>query len=89
MVWNSEERMFSKPNISKMILECPLNCIHHLSFPFQSVSAAIAFFYSNYLFLQWQLLIMVIVGFFGTISFFTVEWAAPAFVAKNTEYSSI
>ncbi|XP_042305943.1 UNC93-like protein MFSD11 [Sceloporus undulatus] len=55
----------------------------------QSVCAAIAFFYSNYLFLQWQLLIMVVVGFFGTISFFTVEWEAPAFVAKNSDYSSI
>ncbi|KAJ6660425.1 hypothetical protein lerEdw1_017849 [Lerista edwardsae] len=55
----------------------------------QSVCAAIAFFYSNYLLLQWQLLIMVVVGFFGTISFFTVEWDAPAFVAKSTEYSSI
>ncbi|XP_053144853.1 UNC93-like protein MFSD11 [Hemicordylus capensis] len=55
----------------------------------QSVCAAIAYFYSNYLLLQWQLLIMVVVGFFGTISFFTVEWDAPAFVAKSTDYSSI
>uniref|UniRef100_A0A6J0UN61 UNC93-like protein MFSD11 n=1 Tax=Pogona vitticeps TaxID=103695 RepID=A0A6J0UN61_9SAUR len=55
----------------------------------QSVCAAIAYFYSNYLFLQWQLLIMAVVGFFGTISFFSVEWAAPAFVAKRTDYSSI
>ncbi|XP_053232010.1 UNC93-like protein MFSD11 isoform X4 [Podarcis raffonei] len=55
----------------------------------QSVCAAIAYFYSNYLLLQWQLLIMAVVGFFGTLSFFTVEWEAPAFVAKNTDYSSI
>ncbi|XP_062826711.1 UNC93-like protein MFSD11 [Anolis carolinensis] len=55
----------------------------------QSVCAAIAFFYSNYLFLQWQLLIMAVVGFFGTISFFTVEWEAPAFVARGLDYSSI
>ncbi|KAJ7316072.1 hypothetical protein JRQ81_002234 [Phrynocephalus forsythii] len=55
----------------------------------QSVCAAIAYFYSNYLFLQWQLLIMAVVGFCGTISFFSVEWAAPAFVAKRTDYSSI
>ncbi|XP_048346710.1 UNC93-like protein MFSD11 [Sphaerodactylus townsendi] len=55
----------------------------------QSVCAAIAFFYSNYLLLQWQLLIMTVVGFFGTISFFTAEWEAPAFVAKNNDYSSI
>ncbi|XP_068119752.1 UNC93-like protein MFSD11 isoform X2 [Hyperolius riggenbachi] len=40
----------------------------------QSITAAVAFFYSNYLLLQWQLLIMVISGFFGTISFFFVEW---------------
>ncbi|KAG8446106.1 hypothetical protein GDO86_013829, partial [Hymenochirus boettgeri] len=40
----------------------------------QSITAAIAFFYSNYLFLQWQLLILVVVGFFGAISFFFVEW---------------
>ncbi|KAF7248959.1 UNC93-like protein MFSD11 [Varanus komodoensis] len=56
---------------------------------FQSVCAAIAFFYSNYLLLQWQLLIMAVVGFFGTLSFFTVEWKAPAFVSKASDYSSI
>ncbi|XP_034960459.1 UNC93-like protein MFSD11 [Zootoca vivipara] len=55
----------------------------------QSICAAIAYFYSNYLLLQWQLLIMAVVGFFGTLSFFTVEWEAPAFVAKNTDYSTI
>ncbi|XP_061472313.1 UNC93-like protein MFSD11 [Rhineura floridana] len=55
----------------------------------QSVCAAIAYFYSNYLLLQWQLLIMAVVGFFGTLSFFTVEWEVPAFVAKSTDYSSI
>ncbi|XP_044309541.1 UNC93-like protein MFSD11 isoform X2 [Varanus komodoensis] len=55
----------------------------------QSVCAAIAFFYSNYLLLQWQLLIMAVVGFFGTLSFFTVEWKAPAFVSKASDYSSI
>ncbi|XP_054833806.1 UNC93-like protein MFSD11 [Eublepharis macularius] len=55
----------------------------------QSICAAVAFFYSNYLLLQWQLLIMAVVGFFGTISFFTVEWEAPAFVARNIDYSSI
>ncbi|XP_014372745.1 UNC93-like protein MFSD11 [Alligator sinensis] len=55
----------------------------------QSICAAVAYFYSNYLLLQWQLLIMVVVGFFGTISFFTVEWEAPAFVARGSDYSSI
>ncbi|EMP23765.1 UNC93-like protein MFSD11 [Chelonia mydas] len=55
----------------------------------QSICAAIAFFYSNYLLLQWQLLIMAVVGFFGTISFFTVEWEAAAFVARGSDYRSI
>uniref|UniRef100_A0A8C7E7K9 UNC93-like protein MFSD11 n=1 Tax=Naja naja TaxID=35670 RepID=A0A8C7E7K9_NAJNA len=52
----------------------------------QSVCAAVAFFYSNYLFLQWQLLIMAVVGFLGTITFFTVEWEA---VARSTGYRNI
>ncbi|XP_009327180.1 PREDICTED: UNC93-like protein MFSD11 isoform X2 [Pygoscelis adeliae] len=60
-----------------------------LSF-YQSICAAVAYFYSNYFLLQWQLLIMVVVGFFGTITFFTVEWeAAAALVARGSDYSSI
>ncbi|KAM9638294.1 UNC93-like protein MFSD11 isoform 1-T5 [Morphnus guianensis] len=56
----------------------------------QSICAAVAYFYSNYFLLQWQLLIMVVVGFFGTITFFTVEWqAAAALVARSSDYSSI
>ncbi|XP_020821614.1 UNC93-like protein MFSD11 [Phascolarctos cinereus] len=55
----------------------------------QSVCAAVAFFYSNYLLLHWQLLVMVIFGFFGTLSFFTVEWEAADFVARGSEYRSI
>uniref|UniRef100_A0A8C5EHB3 UNC93-like protein MFSD11 n=1 Tax=Gouania willdenowi TaxID=441366 RepID=A0A8C5EHB3_GOUWI len=39
----------------------------------QSVFAAVAFFYSAYLLLMWQLLMMVILGFTGTLSFFVVE----------------
>uniref|UniRef100_A0AAR2J100 UNC93-like protein MFSD11 n=1 Tax=Pygocentrus nattereri TaxID=42514 RepID=A0AAR2J100_PYGNA len=39
----------------------------------QSVFAAVAFFYSGYLLLTWQLLIMVILGFTGTLCFFVVE----------------
>ncbi|XP_041825387.1 UNC93-like protein MFSD11 [Melanotaenia boesemani] len=39
----------------------------------QSVSAAVAFFYSGYLLLMWQLLLMVIFGFTGTLCFFVVE----------------
>ncbi|XP_078349107.1 UNC93-like protein MFSD11 isoform X2 [Oculina patagonica] len=42
----------------------------------QSLTAAIAFFYSLKLFLKWQLLILVISSFFGTIGFFLVEWKA-------------
>ncbi|NXX20986.1 MFS11 protein, partial [Podargus strigoides] len=56
----------------------------------QSICAAVAYFYSNYFLLQWQLLIMVVVGFFGTITFFVVEWeAAAALVARGSDYSSI
>ncbi|KAM6376894.1 UNC93-like protein MFSD11 isoform 1-T3 [Pluvialis apricaria] len=56
----------------------------------QSICAAVAYFYSNYILLQWQLLIMVVVGFFGTITFFTVEWeAAAALAARGSDYSSI
>ncbi|MGH0160511.1 UNVERIFIED_CONTAM: hypothetical protein FKN15_039545 [Acipenser sinensis] len=39
----------------------------------QSVCAAVAFLYSNYLLLSWQLLVMVIFGFTGTLCFFLVE----------------
>nr|KAF6416412.1 major facilitator superfamily domain containing 11 [Molossus molossus] len=55
----------------------------------QSICAAVAFFYSNYLLLHWQLLLMVIFGFFGTVSFFTVEWEAAAVVARGSDYRSI
>ncbi|CAL8285697.1 unnamed protein product [Boreogadus saida] len=39
----------------------------------QSIFAALAFFYSGYLLLRWQLLLMVILGFTGTLGFFLVE----------------
>ncbi|KAL2100805.1 hypothetical protein ACEWY4_002566 [Coilia grayii] len=39
----------------------------------QSIFAAIAFFYSGYLLLSWQLLVMVLLGFIGTLCFFLVE----------------
>ncbi|XP_041673393.1 UNC93-like protein MFSD11 [Cheilinus undulatus] len=39
----------------------------------QSVFAAVAFFYSGYLLLMWQLLMMVVLGFTGTLCFFVVE----------------
>merc|ERR1719348_1541182 len=42
----------------------------------QSLSTAIAFFYSPYLGLQWQLLIAVVFDILGSIAFCKVEWAA-------------
>uniref|UniRef100_A0A672YBK5 Major facilitator superfamily domain containing 11 n=1 Tax=Sphaeramia orbicularis TaxID=375764 RepID=A0A672YBK5_9TELE len=39
----------------------------------QSVFAAVAFFYSGYLMLMWQLLLMIALGFTGTLCFFMVE----------------
>lgn len=54
----------------------------------QSITAAIAFFYSNYLLLHWQLLIMVVMGFLGTVSFFVVEWIA-IISRRKTDYDSI
>ncbi|XP_068192886.1 UNC93-like protein MFSD11 [Antennarius striatus] len=39
----------------------------------QSVFAAVAFFYSGYVLLMWQLLLMVILGFSGTLCFFIAE----------------
>lgn len=49
----------------------------------QSIFAAVAFFYSGYLLLSWQLLIMVIVGFMGTLFFFVVE----RFLSVSTDLS--
>lgn len=42
----------------------------------QSMSAAVAFFYSPHLKLQWQLLFAVVFDVLGTITFCKVEWAA-------------
>ncbi|XP_060945346.1 UNC93-like protein MFSD11 [Limanda limanda] len=54
----------------------------------QSIMAALAFFYSNYLLLHWQLLILVLSGFLGTISFFVAEgWAESS--RRATDYDSI
>ncbi|XP_075894723.1 UNC93-like protein MFSD11 [Nelusetta ayraudi] len=39
----------------------------------QSVCAAVAFFYCGHLMLSWQLLLMVVLGFAGTLCFFVVE----------------
>uniref|UniRef100_A0A1A7Y5T3 Major facilitator superfamily domain containing 11 n=2 Tax=Iconisemion striatum TaxID=60296 RepID=A0A1A7Y5T3_9TELE len=54
----------------------------------QSIMAALAFFYSNYLLLHWQLLILIIVGFLGTISFFAAEWKAES-IRRDSDYGSI
>lgn len=40
----------------------------------QAVAAAIAFYYSNYLLLPYQLLILVVSATLGTLSFWIVEW---------------
>ena len=44
----------------------------------QSFSCAIAFFYSPYLTLQWQLLITVLFDVAGTVTFCLVEWENKA-----------
>ncbi|KAI9515283.1 DUF895 domain membrane protein [Dissostichus eleginoides] len=54
----------------------------------QSIMAALAFFYSNYLLLHWQLLILVVFGFLGTITFFLAEWRAESH-RRETGYDSI
>ncbi|XP_052375015.1 UNC93-like protein MFSD11 [Oncorhynchus keta] len=54
----------------------------------QSITAALAFFYSNYLLLHWQLLIMVVVGFLGTLSFFVAEWVVVS-SRRDTDYDNI
>lgn len=57
----------------------------HLAVVFapQSILAALAFFYSNFLLLHWQLLIMVVLGFAGSLSFFVAEWRAQAAAADG------
>nr|XP_029492379.1 UNC93-like protein MFSD11 [Oncorhynchus nerka] len=54
----------------------------------QSITTALAFFYSNYLLLHWQLLIMVVVGFLGTLSFFVAEWVVVS-SRRDTDYDNI
>ncbi|XP_071961166.1 UNC93-like protein MFSD11 [Antedon mediterranea] len=53
----------------------------------QSLAAAAGFFYSNHLQLEWQLLILVISGTLGTITFFMVERIASE--ASRTCYRKI
>ncbi|XP_023205334.1 UNC93-like protein MFSD11 [Xiphophorus maculatus] len=54
----------------------------------QSIMAAVAFFYSNFLLLHWQLLILVVFGFLGSVSFFAVEWLAES-RRRDSDYDSI
>lgn len=57
-------------------------------FPLQSITAALAFFYSNYLLLHWQLLILVVAGFLGSMSFFVADWFAES-ARRQSDYDSI
>lgn len=54
----------------------------------QSITAALAFFYSNYLLLHWQLLILVVAGFLGSMSFFVADWFAES-ARRQSDYDSI
>uniref|UniRef100_A0AAQ5ZKT3 Major facilitator superfamily domain containing 11 n=1 Tax=Amphiprion ocellaris TaxID=80972 RepID=A0AAQ5ZKT3_AMPOC len=54
----------------------------------QSIMAALAFYYSNYLLLHWQLLILVIAGFLGTVTFFVAEGVAQS-SRRESDYDSI
>ncbi|XP_035516282.1 UNC93-like protein MFSD11 [Morone saxatilis] len=54
----------------------------------QSIMAAVAFFYSNYLLLHWQLLILVVAGFFGATTFFMAETMAES-SRRDSDYDSI
>lgn len=50
--------------------------------------AALAFFYSNYLLLHWQLLILVVTGFLGSMTFFMAEGLAES-SRRESDYDSI
>uniref|UniRef100_A0A671XJQ5 Major facilitator superfamily domain containing 11 n=1 Tax=Sparus aurata TaxID=8175 RepID=A0A671XJQ5_SPAAU len=54
----------------------------------QSIMAALAFFYSNYLLLHWQLLILVVTGFLGSMTFFMAEGLAES-TRRESDYDSI
>ncbi|XP_008289160.1 UNC93-like protein MFSD11 [Stegastes partitus] len=54
----------------------------------QSIMAALAFFYSNYLLLHWQLLILVVAGFLGSVTFFVAEGVAQSH-RRESDYDSI
>ncbi|XP_035384859.1 UNC93-like protein MFSD11 isoform X2 [Electrophorus electricus] len=54
----------------------------------QSIFAAMAFFYSGYVLLSWQLLVMVVLGFTGTLCFFVVEKAQNTLAESHSEHYS-
>lgn len=63
-------------SLTEEVLLLLMCLIYFLYFPLlfpQSVFAAVAFFYSGYVLLMWQLLLMVVLGFTGTLCFFVVE----------------
>ena len=53
----------------------------------QSIAAAIGFYYSDVLILQWQLLINVVMGTLGLLGFCVVEWESSR--AARAGYQSI
>lgn len=65
------------------------NVLYHIVvFSLQSIMAALAFFYSNYLLLHWQLLILVVTGFLGSMTFFMAEGLAES-SRRESDYDSI
>ncbi|XP_058510054.1 UNC93-like protein MFSD11 [Solea solea] len=54
----------------------------------QCIAAAVAFCYSNFLLLHWQLLILVVWGFLGSMSFFVAETLAEA-NRRESDYGTI
>lgn len=80
----------SFPFSNTLSREMSLASSQHASslFPLQSIMAALAFFYSNYLLLHWQLLILVVAGFLGSITFFAAEWRAES-SRRASDYDSI
>ena len=71
-----------------VIIEVVKNSNPSRVFPSQSIMAAIAFSYSNVLQLPWQLLLLVVTGFMGTLSFFLAEWLVVA-KRRDSDYDSI
>lgn len=69
-------------------LICPIKCWYLLFLSSQSIMAAVAFFYSNFLLLHWQLLILVVTGFLGSVTFFLAEWTVQS-RRRESDYDSI